>query len=103
MQILREAGEPASFARRANDDRFGRIQALDGAEFPDQDFVAAVLVERIAPGFRLSGAAAPEFAVAILCVLGQFFDNLRLAGGREVQAHELLANLFVPIRHFRLR
>ena len=65
--------------------------------------MAADLLERDAAGFRLRGPAALEFPVTILGVLRQFLDNLRLAGGSQFQVRQLLANRFVPVRHFRLR
>jgi hypothetical protein len=76
---------------------------LDGAQFSGQQLVATDLIERHAAGFRLGSPAALELAVTIFGVLGQFFYNLRLAGGSEMQLRQLRANLFVPFRHFRLR
>ncbi len=54
---------------------------------------------------RASASVAPplaEFPVTILGVLRQFLDNLRLARGGQVQVRQLLANRFIPVRHFRL-
>ena len=81
--------------------------AFERAEFPFLRHRRAA--ERDGDRYRdahrpsLRDPAAAEFAVTILGVLGQFLHDLRLARRLQVQDPELFANLFVPIRHFRLQ
>ncbi len=102
-KVLPEAGQEASFVSRAQDDGLRRAGALDGFEFSGQQFVAADFFEGDAAGFRLRIPAGFELPVTIFGVLGQLLDDLRLAGRSESQVRQLLANLFLPVRHFRLR
>ena len=40
-----------------------------------------------------------QLAVAVLEVLGEFFDDLSLSGRREIKASEPRSNFFFPVRH----
>jgi hypothetical protein len=60
------------------------------------------LLDRETPRVGVAGATAPELLIALVEMLRQLFDDLRLARGDQSQLGETLAQVLSPIRRGRL-
>jgi hypothetical protein len=84
---------------RTQNDRFLENPVLDAFELFLEQIAVAQLCKRRAMSFRICCATGSQFCMAVLEVLGQLLDYLRLASRLKLQPRQAVSDLFSPVNH----